>query len=294
MAGLPWIKVWTAVRDHPKVQRLERELGIRDSLGVVVRLWCWTADYHPGGEIPESDGVTAAKAARGDACRSTPARVLEALCVAGLLDRVPGSLRVHDWEDMQTRHVEADERRRALAAERQSRYRERHGNASRNASRDGDVTQASVTEKEKEREKKKEAASSPPRIPTQAQRQRERFPHAFALLDLLADDFPDTAPVANDAQLGALDREAQRRGGAAALAEACVAFVEARGGRAPGTVAYFASVIPDLPAARDIAARTPARKPGENPKPGDPDFNDPDAWHDFDAFLARDGGTHAA
>lgn len=153
MAGLPWIKVWTAVRDHPKVQRLERELGVKDGLGIVVRLWCWTADYHPGGEMPEADGNTAAKAARGDATKRSPDIVLAALVGSGLLDRIPGGFRVHDWDDMQTKHVEAEEHRRALAAERQARWRDRHGvtsNGKRNASRNGDVTHPSVTERERE------------------------------------------------------------------------------------------------------------------------------------------------
>jgi hypothetical protein len=168
-------------------------------------------------------------------------------------------------------------------AENRSGPQETAGNGKNPPSQSQSQSQASSGEKR----------TSP--IPTKGERQRARFPHATALLDLLADDFPDTAPIANDAQLAALDREAQRRGGAAALAEACVAFIDAKGGRAPGTVAYFASVIPDLPTARDIAARTPARKPGENPKPGDPDFNDQDAWSDYDAFLARDAGSpHAA
>jgi len=168
MAGLPWIKVWTAVRDHPKVQRLERELGIKDGLGVVVRLWCWTADYHPGGEFPEADGVTAAKAARGDATKRSPADVLDAMVAAGLLDRVPGGLRVHDWDDMQTRHVEAEDRRKALAAERQARWRDRHSvtsNGSRNASRNGDVTDPIVTEREREREKERETENNPSPCP---------------------------------------------------------------------------------------------------------------------------------
>lgn len=159
MAGLPWIKVWTAVRDHPKVQRLEKELGVKDGLGIVVRLWCWTADYHPGGEMPEADGATAAKAARGDTTKRSPDAVLAALLAAGLLDRIPDGLRVHDWDDMQTKHIEADERRKALAAERQARWRDRHtvtSNGTRNASRNAEVTQASVTEKEREKEIKRE------------------------------------------------------------------------------------------------------------------------------------------
>lgn len=152
MAGLPWIKVWTAVPSHPKVQRLERELGLKDGLGIVIRLWCWTADYSPDGDIPEADGLPAAKAARGEATRRAPDAVLASLVNVGLLDRIPGGYRVHDWHDMQTVHVEAEAKRRAQAAERQRNWRERHGvttrNGLRNSLRNGD----SVTEKERERE----------------------------------------------------------------------------------------------------------------------------------------------
>lgn len=193
MAGLPWIKVWTAIGQHPKVQRLERELGIKDALGVVVRLWCWTADYHPDGEIPEAHGLDGAKVARGDACRRTPADVLAILVSCSLLDRVPDGYRVHDWQDMQTVHVDAEEKRKALAAERQARYRERHGvvtdgngtrngtrNASRNALRDGYVTHPGVTEREREKEIEKivsvgerDSCSAPPPLVNAEQVERD-------------------------------------------------------------------------------------------------------------------------
>lgn len=158
MAGLPWIKVWTRVTGHPKVQRLERELGVRDALGIVIRLWCWAADYAPDGEVDEAEALTACRFARGDACRTRPEDVLSSFVSVGLLDPVPGGFRVHDWADMQTRHVEAEERKKAQAAERQAAWRKRHGvttrnagrNELRNALRNGDVTQASVTETETE------------------------------------------------------------------------------------------------------------------------------------------------
>jgi len=161
MAGLPWIKVWTAVRDHPKVQRLERELGVKDGLGVVVRLWCWTADYHPGGDIPAADGPTVAKSARGDASKRSATDVLSTLVSSGLLDPIPDGYRVHDWQDMQIVHLEAEEKRKARARDRQAAYRARHGigvtvtpGGMRDVTRDVtcDVTRDTVTEKEKEKE----------------------------------------------------------------------------------------------------------------------------------------------
>jgi hypothetical protein len=125
MSGLPWIKVWTAIGNHPKVQRLEKELGVRDALGIVIRLWCWTADYCPGGDIPAGDGDAAARAARGDACRKTPKVMLQALVTAGLIDKTPLGFRVHDWDEMQVRHVEEEEKRREQARDRKARQRAR-------------------------------------------------------------------------------------------------------------------------------------------------------------------------
>lgn len=154
MAGLPWIKVWTRVTGHPKVQRLEKELGIKDALGIVVRLWAWTADYSPEGEIPESEAIAAARFARGDATRRGD--VLAALRCVGFLDKTPTGYRVHDWHEMQTVHVDAEEKRRAQAAERQRNWRARHlvttHNGLRNALPNGD----GVTEKEREIEKETE------------------------------------------------------------------------------------------------------------------------------------------
>lgn len=128
MAGLPWIKVWTVIGAHPKVQRLEKVLGVRDALGVVVRLWCWTAEYHPGGDIPGDDIDAAARVARGDVTRRD---VIAAMCEVGFLDATPSGYRVHDWADMQTRHVEAEEKRKAQARERQRRHRTRTGGGRR-------------------------------------------------------------------------------------------------------------------------------------------------------------------
>jgi hypothetical protein len=157
MAGLPWIKVWTAIGQHPKLQRLERELGIRDGLGVVVRLWCWTADYCPSGFIPGPDIDVALKVARGEACRKSPDVMCRAMVDSGLLDPLDTGFRVHDWHDLQTVHMEADEKRKAQARDRQAAYRLRHGvgvkvtpNGPRNVTRN--VTRDRVTEIEKETE----------------------------------------------------------------------------------------------------------------------------------------------
>lgn len=57
--------------------------------------------------------------------------------------------------------------------------------------------------------------------------------------------------------------------------------------RQVGTVPKYVDWFLDFLAEQD----TPVdRAPGENPKPGDPDFNDPAAWRDHAAFLARTDG----
>jgi hypothetical protein len=94
--------------------------------------------------------VTAVLFARGEVNRKPPAIWLASLTLVGLLDRTATGYRVHDWDEMQTTHVEAEEKRRAQARERQRRHRD----GSRSVTRD--VTRDSVTEKEKEKEREKE------------------------------------------------------------------------------------------------------------------------------------------
>lgn len=174
MSGLPWIKVWTVVPQHPKIQRLERELAIRDALGMVVRLWCWTAAYHPDGDIPAGHADSMAEIIAGDAVPADPdgrvtrnARVTQACVTAGLLDPLEGGFRVHDWHEMQTVHVEAEEKRRAQARERQARLRERRSVTS-NAPVTRYVTRDSVTEKEREKESREEKNQKPCAEPEEA------------------------------------------------------------------------------------------------------------------------------
>jgi hypothetical protein len=158
MSGLPWIKVWTALPNHPKVQRLERALGVEDALGIVIRLWCWTASYAPEGDIAAADSEAMVRAALGNVTRN--ATVTEALVTAGILDPIPGGWRVHDWHEAQTVHVEAEEKRRAQARERQARFRSKRSvTEGRDVTRD--VTRDSVTEKEKEKETEKEKKDPP-------------------------------------------------------------------------------------------------------------------------------------
>lgn len=61
-----------------------------------------------------------------------------------------------------------------------------------------------------------------------------------------------------------------------------------RGGEPPRSMGFFADLLAS--AKPRSAADLPPRGPRENPRPGDPDFNDPDAWWDYEAYLRRDAG----
>src|SRR5574341_1200960 len=178
MADLPWIKVWTVVTQHPKLKRLERELRIEDALGLVVRLWCWTADYHPDGDIPESDMDGAIAAARGGLgheetdgdWKALVTRDVTRACVtAGFLEQIAGGFRVHDWRDMQVTHVEANERKREQARERQRRFRQRTAHdVTRDVTRDDSVMSRTERRGEERRKEEKRNSAEPKDAPAPA------------------------------------------------------------------------------------------------------------------------------
>jgi hypothetical protein len=57
--------------------------------------------------------------------------------------------------------------------------------------------------------------------------------------------------------------------------------------REVGTIPKYADWFLDFLAEQETPV---TRARGENPKPGDPDFNDPAAWRDYGDFLRRDDG----
>jgi hypothetical protein len=240
MAGLPWVKVWTVIGEHPKVQRLERELGIKDALGVVVRLWCWTAKYYPDGDIPAADRDAVGRAARGDLAL-LPSRVTQGCVTAGFLDAIPTGYRVHDWAEMQTTHVEAEEKRKAQSRERQAKYRERHGIGNATVTRN--VTRDTVTETEKEKETETRA------VPATASTAPE--PQVWEVFrDLLADRMVvprDWLKVASADRASTvreqISTEVTRLGIPRALEVAAEAATKAKG--KPRWLAYFVGPLQD-------------------------------------------------
>lgn len=55
-------------------------------------------------------------------------------------------------------------------------------------------------------------------------------------------------------------------------------------GKVPKTLDWFADFLAEQ------EGPPPVREPDERPKPGDPDFNDPDAWPSYGEYLRRDTG----
>lgn len=176
MAGLPWIKVAVVLPGHPKLQMLEKFLGVADGLGVLVRLWCWTATYYPAGEFPASAASTMEKVAAADLSITyarmpmgmetggppQPGDVTDALVSSGWLDPMPGEVeryRVHDWDDFQSAHADKATREKEQIRERVRKFRNRKRNASSTVTGNAaeTVTGNGVTaEREREREKEKE------------------------------------------------------------------------------------------------------------------------------------------
>lgn len=122
--ALPWFKVTSALVHHPKLAALEREIPV-DGLGVLIRLWAWTAAYYPDGTIPAASAEPMAQEAiRGIEPEKdvTVTAAVTALVTAGFLDEIEGGYVVHDWSEMQGAHAVAAEKNR----EKQRRFRERN------------------------------------------------------------------------------------------------------------------------------------------------------------------------
>ena len=161
MSGLPWIKVEVIAANHPKLQRLEKRLGIEDGLGVAVRLWCWTASYHPNGEIPldsaEVMGAAAIGHVKARGMVPSNADVTLALVEVGLVEKHDDRYEVHDWSLHQQAHADKAERDREHNRERQRRFRNRQGNNKvtlpRNVTNNVTVTPCNGGDREGDRER---------------------------------------------------------------------------------------------------------------------------------------------
>ena len=91
-----WIESHTALREHPKLKRLARLLGInrREAAGLLHWLWWWAMDYAPDGNL---SAYTEADIADGLDWEGDAKKLIAALREAGFIDKK--EFKLHDWED---------------------------------------------------------------------------------------------------------------------------------------------------------------------------------------------------
>lgn len=108
---MPWLKSHSELRNHPKVAKAARLLGVSmpQVIGHLHMLWWWAMDYAPSGNL--SDFV-AEDIAIGAGWEGDPEVFLDALLESGMgsksgfLERTPEGLAIHDWDDHGGRDVE--------------------------------------------------------------------------------------------------------------------------------------------------------------------------------------------
>ena len=183
--ALPWFKVTHALVHHPKAAALEAMIPL-DPVGVVIRLWAWTAAYAPEGFIPAGRIDHAAQAAIAGGTPEeyvTVTAAVTALVSSGFLDPVEGGYEVHDWDEMQGAHATAAEKNR----EKQRRFRERNRNSNR--PRNGYVTDPVTTLEEKRGEEKRREEKKQKLAPSAAEPPAASPPSPAVLM------FPCSGPV---------------------------------------------------------------------------------------------------
>lgn len=141
--ALPWFRCAVDVCAHPKLGHLESLLGSKDALGIIIRLWCWTAAYAPTGKFPAKQLPALASYVTRDG-----RDVTRELTESGWIEIKQDAVVVHDWREEQGALVRITEQNR----QRQRRFRETHRNALRNAHTVTRVTR----QEEKRREEKRE------------------------------------------------------------------------------------------------------------------------------------------
>lgn len=98
MITTSFIPVYKTLRQHPKLLRLQRSLGIDQptALGLVVNLWLWATDYAPDGNLSDCtpDDLKDATEWEDDG------RVLLARLIQfGFVDETDDGLWLHDWQE---------------------------------------------------------------------------------------------------------------------------------------------------------------------------------------------------
>ena len=114
---MAWIESHSELRDHPKLKRLARILGIdrRAATGLLHWLWWWAMDYAPDGDLSEYEDADIADGLDWD---GDPVELMAAFRDAGFLD----GAKLHDWED----YGEKLYRKRQANAQRMKEKRAEH------------------------------------------------------------------------------------------------------------------------------------------------------------------------
>jgi hypothetical protein len=286
MAGLTWFELDVDFHEHPKTLALQVALKNPLAETYVSRLWAYC--YHHA--IDRFSGPAAvATIERAANWRGRPGKLVTALVETRYLERGGADeLVAHGVAERLGPHLA----HREAAADRQRRRRadldtKRGRTALRNASVTRDVTPPVTRESrpDKDRDKDNEAigrVESEQLDPLAAWRR--------GLADALCVLGVDPLRVVNGERARAIRAHIKALGGVEVAVE--IAAGAARdAGQVPRTADWFEPVL-----ARAAANPPPPKRgPGECPKPADSDFNDPDAWPDYEAFLTRDaGGSHAA
>lgn len=121
-----WIESHAALRDHPKLKKLARLLGVnrREATGLLHWLWWWAMDYAPDGYLTTYSDVDIAD---GIDWEGDPKALIGALGEAGFIDQ--DECRLHDWEDYgeklhRRRRYNAQKMREARLRDQQNSLRE--------------------------------------------------------------------------------------------------------------------------------------------------------------------------
>lgn len=153
MSGLPWIKLFGNLPDHPKSDLLEDILGVERAWTHVVELWLWVSRVRPKGTL---EGLSDAVIAKRSGWAHDAETFVRALIEAGWLTE---DRELAGWDEHQGAHVrkvERDRQRRKTKAEGDP------GGEKKEPARNPRGTRA-TPEGEREREREREIPPNPPK-----------------------------------------------------------------------------------------------------------------------------------
>lgn len=113
-----WLRVDSAIRDHPKCRKLGIILSKERAHSYVIDLWGWAARYCQDGDLSEVSALDIALACGWD---DQPEKLLDALVKCRFVDRDGDVMVIHDWPEHQGKLIE----RASLSAQRSRDWRER-------------------------------------------------------------------------------------------------------------------------------------------------------------------------